>query len=117
MTETDTMTMRHEDSQFTEGGSGSTVPKAASGWCGQRTGDAAEDREEAIPNWSAVIWCMLTNPLLRLRSAWLRLELAWLRWRLRRRGIDPESLPGIQELRRRQEQAKRERNEAKSQGQ
>jgi hypothetical protein len=64
------------------------------------------------PSWTTVVWCLLTNPLLRLQNAWLRLVLAWFRWRearldrkLRKHGIDPDAIPEIQELRRRYEQA------------
>ena len=80
------MSMQHEDFEFTRAESGSTDPKAASGSSRRRRGDAVEDRKEDVPNWRTIIWCMLTNPLLRMHSAWLRLEIAWLRWRLRRRG-------------------------------
>ena len=36
-----------------------------------------------------------------LQFVYLRMERAYLRWRLRRQGTDPDSLPEIQELRRR----------------
>lgn len=34
-----------------------------------------------------------------LENIWLRMQLVFLRWRLRRRGIDPDTLPGMAELR------------------
>ena len=39
-----------------------------------------------------------------LENIWLRMQLAFLRWRLRRRGIDPDTLPGMAELRRQHEE-------------
>ncbi len=42
-------------------------------------------------------------PLL-LENIWLRMQLTVLRWRLRRRGIDPDALPGMDELRRKHEE-------------
>lgn len=41
---------------------------------------------------------------LALENIWLHMQLAFLRWRLRRRGIDPDTLPGIVELRRKREE-------------
>jgi hypothetical protein len=111
------MGMHNGDFESSRAESGSTDPKAASGSSRRRREDAVEDCKEAVPNWRTIIWCMLTNPLLRMHSAWLCLEIVWLRWRLRRQGIDPDSIPGIQELRLRQEEAKRKRGKATSQGQ
>ncbi len=106
------MSMHDEGFELNRAESGSPEPKAPSGLSGPRV----ENREASIPSWRTIIWCMLTNPLLRVHSAWLRLEIGWLRRRLRRRGIDPDSIPGIKELRRREEEAKRGKGEAKSQG-
>ncbi len=39
-----------------------------------------------------------------LKIIWLRLQRAFLRWQLRRRGIDPDTLPGMTELRREYEE-------------
>ncbi len=41
---------------------------------------------------------------LMLENIWLRMQLAFLRWRLRGRGIDPDTLPGMDELRRKHEE-------------
>jgi hypothetical protein len=41
---------------------------------------------------------------LMLKNIWLRMQLVFLRWRLRRRGIDPDTLPGMAELRRKHEE-------------
>ena len=37
-------------------------------------------------------------------NIWLRMQLAFLGWRLRRRGIDPDTLPEMVELRRKHEE-------------
>ncbi len=39
-----------------------------------------------------------------LENIWLRMQLAFLGWRLRRRGFDPDTLPGMAELRRKREE-------------
>jgi len=41
---------------------------------------------------------------LMLENIWLRMQPAFLRWRLRRRGIDPDTVPGMDELRRKHEE-------------
>ena len=41
---------------------------------------------------------------LMLENIWLHMQLAFLRWRLRRRGIDPDTLAGMDELRRQHEE-------------
>ena len=48
----------------------------------------------------SVLRLLLINIWLRLTIIRLRLQCAYLDWRLRRRGIDPDSIPGSQELRR-----------------
>jgi hypothetical protein len=39
-----------------------------------------------------------------LENIWLRMQLAFSGWRLRRRGIDPDTLAGMDELRRQHEE-------------
>jgi hypothetical protein len=39
-----------------------------------------------------------------LENIWLRMQVAFLRWRLRRCGIDPDTLPGMDELRHKHEE-------------
>ena len=51
--------------------------------------NGAKAREEKARGWLSV----------RLENIWLHMQLAFLRWRLRRRGIDPDTLPGMDELR------------------
>ena len=41
---------------------------------------------------------------LMLENIWLRMQLAFSGWRLRRRGIDPDTLAGMDELRRQHEE-------------
>ncbi len=41
---------------------------------------------------------------LMLENIWLRMRLAFLGWRVRRCGFDPDTLPGMDELRRKHEE-------------
>ena len=50
--------------------------------------------EEKMRGWLSLV----------LESIWLRMQRAFLRWRLRRRGIDPDTLPGMDELRRKHQE-------------
>jgi hypothetical protein len=52
---------------------------------------------------SLVEWLWLRSAI-----AVLRVRIAYLDWRLRRHGIDPDSIPEIQELRRRHEAERRQ---------
>jgi hypothetical protein len=56
--------------------------------------DGTKAGEENVRGWLSLI----------LENIWLRMQLAFLRWRLRRRGIDPDTLPGMAELRRKHEE-------------
>ena len=60
----------------------------------------AEDKLNLI----TALWIRFTNLFLRLRLVWLQMRNASARRRLRRLGIDPDTIPGIVELRRRHEQ-------------
>jgi len=50
--------------------------------------------EENVRSWLSLM----------LENIWLRMQLAFSGWRLRRRGIDPDTLAGMDELRRQHEE-------------
>ena len=104
----------HTDPQSSGGESGPGGPDAATDSFVLGAGNTTEGQEEAVPNWPTTIWCILMYPLLRLQLAWAQIRNMWLNRQLRRQGIDPDSIPEIQELRRRfaREQEERKKKAA-----
>ena len=102
--------MRRKKLHCTEDGTRSTGLGVGSGRSRNIATSEALVRAEDKLNLMTALWIRLTNPFLRLRLVWLHMRVASAKRRLRRQGIDPDTIPEIMELRRRYEQKQREHN-------
>ncbi len=102
--------MRRKKLHCTEDGTKSTGLGVGSGRSRNIATSEAVVRAEDKLNLITALWIRLTNPFLRLRLVWLHMRVASAKRRLRRQGIDPDTIPEIMELRRRYEQKQREHN-------